>query len=587
MEHAGQAHFIKDALVFLFAAGVIVPLFRRLHLPVIVGFVIAGIGLGPFGLGALVDHWPFLENITITDPKAADQFAELGVLFLLFMLGLEFSFQKLWGLRYLVFGAGSLQAGFSALILAFLAYAAGLTMIASIVAGLALALSSTAIVSQMLVDQRRIAAPVGRATIGVLLFQDLLVAPILIFVGFAGASGGSGAGGDIWSIILTALVQGVLAILVIYLIGRFLLRRVFHLAAWSGGRDLLMALVLLTVLGGAALTAGAGLSLALGAFLAGLMVGETEFKHQTEVDLEPFKGLFLGLFFMTVGMGLNLAAITLNIWLVLAGLVVMLAVKAIIAFSAVRVVTKNGSTAFEAASLLAPAGEFAFVILGAATATGVISVENAVPIAAIAGLSMVLTPVSALIGARLAKWAEVSSETAPSVFDYSDLEGHVIVAGFGRVGRAVARILESEDADLVALDVHSELISKLHAQPSEAGAENRKVYYGDAARPEILKLAGAEGAAMLIITVDNKASASAMVRAFRTLCPNTPILARARDPEHAVELVDVGANFVIPEAVEAGLQLAGRALEEFGFDGESVRCRLALERDSEYMRGTN
>ncbi|MCI5075467.1 cation:proton antiporter [Oricola sp.] len=576
MEHGEGAIFLEDALVFLFAAGIIVPLFRRLHLPIIVGFVIAGAALGPNGFGALAHDWPVLSHFTITDPDAADQFAELGVLFLLFMLGLEFSFEKLWGLRHLVFGGGSLQVGVSAVLLSLLAYVAGASAVGAVTAGLALALSSTAIVSQLLIDQHRIAAPVGRTTIGILLFQDLLVAPILIFVGFAGG----GEGGSITTVILTALLQGVVAILTIYLIGRYLLRRIFHGAASAGGRDLLMALTLLTVIGAAAITAGAGLSLALGAFLAGLLVGETEFKHQIEVDLEPFKGLFLGLFFMTVGMDLNPSIILANLPMVVAGIVLLIAVKAAAAALAIRLVTGDMSKALDAAGLLAPAGEFAFVVLGVATTTGVIDPGNGVVIAAIAGLSMVLTPLTGRLGTRLAEKRAKPPADAPTVSDYSDLEGHVIVAGFGRVGHAIARILETEDVDLVALDSHAGLVS-------ERRRDGRKVYYGDAARSEILERAGAKGAAMLVVTVDNRTSASAMVRGFRKLCPATPIFARARDKAHAQELLQAGADFVIPEAVEAGLQLAGRALEQFGYDGDSVRTRLALERDSEYMRATD
>ena len=576
MDHGNGAVFFEDALVFLFAAGIIVPLFRRLHLPIIVGFVLAGAALGPHGLGALAHDHPFLGHFTITEQEATEQFAELGVLFLLFMLGLEFSFEKLWGLRHLVFGAGSLQVGLSAVFLTLAAWFAGTGGAGAITAGLALALSSTAIVSQMLIDQHKIAAPVGRATLGILLFQDLLVAPILIFVGFAGGDDD----GSITTVIVRALFQATVAILSIYLIGRFALRRIFHSAASAGGRDLLMALTLLTVLGAAAITAGAGLSLALGAFLAGLLVGETEFKHQIEVDLEPFKGLFLGLFFMTVGMGLNPAIILANLPIVIAGIALLLVVKGAAAALAIRLVSGNTAKAVEASGLLAPAGEFAFVVLGVATTTGVVEPGQGVVIAAIAGLSMVLTPLTGRLGAKLAGKAARPSPDAPTVSDYSDLEGHVIVAGFGRVGHAIARILDTEDVDLVALDSHASLVG-------ERRRDGRKVYFGDAARPEILELAGAKGAAMLVVTVDNRASASAMVRAFRKLAPGTPIFARARDKAHAQELMQAGANFVIPEAVEAGLQLAGRALEEFGYDGDSVRTRLALERDSEYMKATD
>ena len=305
MAEPGHEILIKDAIVFLFAAGVVVPVFRYLKLPAVVGFMLSGIALGPYALGSLAHSHPFLEYFSISEPEAAAPFAELGVLFLLFLLGLEFSFEKLWGLRRAVFGAGGLQAAISALVIGLIAWQIGLPAEAAIICGLALALSSTAIVMQLLIEQKQAAQPVGRAALSVLLFQDILVAPILIFVGFVNIE----AGTNLSTVLLEALVNGVIAIIVILVIGRFGLRRMFRLAAAAGGRDFLMALTLLTVVGAAAITATAGLSLALGAFLAGLLLGETEFKHQTEVDLEPFKGILLGLFFMTVGMSLNLPSI--------------------------------------------------------------------------------------------------------------------------------------------------------------------------------------------------------------------------------------------------------------------------------------
>ena len=566
---------VKDALVFLFAAGIIVPLFKKLHLPLVVGFVIAGLGLGPYGLASFINEAPWLSHITISDPKAAHTFAELGVLFLLFKLGLDFSFEKLWQLRHLVFGAGALQASLSAAFIAFVAYGLGLSPLAATIVGLALALSSTAIVSQILLDQHKLTQPLGRASIAVLLFQDLLLAPILIFIGFAA----SNDSGNLTNIIIKALVEGSIALLLIYLLGRYCLRPIYQLAVEAGGRELLMALTFFTVIGAAATTANAGLSLGLGAFIAGLLVGETEFKHQIEVDLAPFKGLLLGLFFMTVGMGLNFSVIYNDAFLIISALIGLLLIKALIAFVAIYAMTQNRKTAIEAASLLSPAGEFAFVILTAAVAGGLVAQEHAMPIAAIAGISMLLTPLIAHFGAQAAKRFSPPKDSAYPLSNYSDSEGHVIIAGFGRVGHAVARILETEDANFVALDTNTSLVSNRRKQ-------HAKVYYGDAARSEMLQRAGASGAALFVITVDDKDQASAMVKAFRRLSATTPVFARARDAEHAGELLDAGANFVIPDAVEAGLQLAGRALEQFGLDNESVQNRLTHERDVEYERGT-
>lgn len=572
---AEPAHdiLIKDTLVFLFAAGVVVPVFRYLKLPAVVGFMLAGVALGPFALGSLAHSHHFLEYVSISEPEAAAPFAELGVLFLLFLLGLEFSFEKLWGLRRAVFGAGGLQAGVSAAVIGLVAWFIGLPAEAAIICGLALALSSTAIVMQLLIEQKQAAQPVGRAALSVLLFQDILVAPILIFVGFVNIE----AGADITKVLFEALMNGVVAIVVILVIGRFGLRRMFRLAANVGGRDFLMALTLLTVVGAAAITATAGLSLALGAFLAGLLLGETEFKHQTEVDLEPFKGILLGLFFMTVGMSLNLPSIFSQPMIILGGLAALLISKLIIGFLALRFFAGPTPMSLEAAFLLAPAGEFAFVVIAAATAVGVLPLEPAGLMAAIAGLSMLLTPLLGRVGTFIADQMRGKKDVHVLEKDFSGLEGHVIIAGFGRVGQAVARILGAEEAEIVALERSAHNV----ARARDAGW---RAYLGDAARPEILYSAGVEGATLFVVTVDDVTDAEAMVKAFHQLRPETPIIARARDREHARRLRAAGAKEVIPDAIESGLQMAGRTLHEFGYDEETIRDRLAAERDKEYRR---
>lgn len=576
MGHEGQEVQLKDALVFLFAAGIVVPVLRLFRIPSVLGFLLAGVALGPHGIGSFVADWPGLSYLTISDPRAAAPFAELGILFLLFLLGLELSFEKLWSLRRAVFGAGGVQAALSALVIGGAAFMLGQETPAAVAVGLALALSSTAIVMQMLSEEHRVAGPVGQTALAVLLFQDMLVAPILILLGFLARDGEA----SISTLIFDALLQGALAIVIIFAVGRIVLRRAFRLAAQVGGRDFLMALTLLIVVGAAVLTAGAGLSLALGAFLAGLLLGETEFKHQTEVDLEPFKGLLLGLFFTTVGMGINLASVWNLLPIVVGGLVAMLIVKAIIAAFACRLFAGDRSVSVETAFLLAPAGEFAFVVIAAAATGGVLDAQAATVVAAIAGLSMLVTPLAGRVGRKVGEaFAELSAQDALSIADFSSLTGHVVVAGFGRVGRTIARIIDVEGADIVALDRNASLVSRERTK-------GWKVYLGDAARPEILHQAGAGGAAMFVVTVDDPNDAEAMVRAVRNVRPDAPVLARARDAEHARKLFEAGANFVIPDAVEAGLQLAGRALEEFGCAGETVRDRINAERDSEYRRAT-
>lgn len=570
--HGPSPTLIKDLLVFLIAAGILVPAMRWLKVPAVIGFILAGLALGPFALGRLAQDYPVLQFFSISSAEAALPFAELGVLFLLFLLGVEFSFEKLWALRRVVLGAGGLQSALSAVAIAGVAIAFGLDLPVAMILGFALALSSTAIVMQLLVEEKRAAQPVGRAALGVLLFQDILVAPILIFVGFAALKTDANMAG----VLLDALVRGFIALVIIWAIGNYLLGSVFRLAAASGGRDFLMALTLLTVVGAAAITYSAGLSLALGAFLAGLLVGETEFKHQTEVDLEPFKGLLLGLFFITVGMSLNLPVIAAQFGWIMLALAGLVAVKVVIAYAACRLFAGNHPLSLEAALLLAPAGEFAFVILTAAQAADAIPEAPAVFASAVAGLSMLLTPVLGQLGRRLAQRG-AGDRGLPQQMDLEHLTGHVILAGYGRVGQSIARLLADEEAAILALD-------REPAKIRIARKDGLHAYVGDAARAEFLNATGIERAAMLIVTVDDPERAEAMVRAALAIRPDLTVLARAHDGEHMARLTEAGADHVVPEAIESGLQMVQFALEVFGYDTETVRDRIAQARDEEYRK---
>ncbi|MFN3212605.1 MAG: cation:proton antiporter [Henriciella sp.] len=571
MVHGGQEALIKDALVFFVAAGLVVPVLRAAKLPAVVGFILAGIALGPSGFSAFSNSVPILEYVTISDPAAAAPLAELGVLFLLFLLGLELSFQKLWALKRTVFGAGTVQAILSAVVIGYGLFLLGLPATEAAIIGLALALSSTAIVMQLMIENKRAATPVGRSSLGVLLFQDILVAPILIFVGFTASRGEA----DLSTVLFQALFNGLLALIVIFAIGRYLLRHLFRLAINAGGRDFLMAITLLTVVGASVITYNAGLSLALGAFLAGLLLGETEFKHQTEIDLEPFKGLLLGLFFMTVGLAIDLSVVLENWQIVLGGLAAMLAIKALLAFIAIRIFSGDQATSVETAFLLAPAGEFAFVIVGAGLAAGSIAAGTSAIITAIAALSMLIVPASWRLGIWLANLFAKPPSVGQAQGDFSANEGHVIVAGLGRVGRAVAHILEREQAEIVALDTNPKTVSIQRAL-------GRQIYFGDGGREEVLQKAGLAHAGMVVVTLDNQLSAENMVKTARHSRPDVPILARARDADHAQLLYKAGATFVIPDAIEAGLQMSARALEQLGYESEAVQTLISSERETEY-----
>jgi len=568
------AEWIKDAIVFLIAAGVIVPLVARLRISSVLGFLLAGLIIGPYGLGRFAGEYEFLNFVTISDPHAVQPLAEIGVIFLLFLLGLELSFGKLWALRRWVFGAGGGQTLLSAAVIG-VALAALLPVNAAIALALALCLSSTAIVMQLLAEQRRTSSEAGRASLSVLLFQDVMVAPILIAVS-AMARPDSG--------VLTALAQSaVLAIIVvgaIVLIGRFVLRPVLRVPARAGRREFMLALVFAIALLAALGTEAAGLSLALGAFLAGLLVGETEYRYHVETDLEPFKGLLIGLFFVAVGMEIDLVwAASRAHWIILAVVAVLL-IKALTVYLAQRVFGVSRKAAIESSLLLAPPGEFGFVIIGSAAALGLLSGEVAALVTIVIGSSMMLTPVLPQLAPVLIRLTGRPAESdTESVDESPDKPGNppVVIGGFGRVGQYIARVLEAENVDYLAIESDADLVKTQRAL-------GKTVYFGDASRKELLERIGAGAAEHYLITVGSESMAERLAEAAKQVSPDAVIISRAHNAAHGNRLLRAGVDEVVPEALEAGLQLAGIALRQMGAPESDVQRRLSVERDTYYAR---
>jgi CPA2 family monovalent cation:H+ antiporter-2 len=562
--------WLKDVAVFLAAAGIVAPLFRAFKQSAVLAFLLAGVLLGPFGLGRLVSDFSWLHFITISDPHAVEPMGEAGILFLLFMLGLEMSFGRLWALRKDVFGLGAIQVLLSAVLIGSACFALGVPPAASSVIGLGLALSSTAIVMQILVETHSVATPTGRTAFSVLLFQDLMVAPILILIGFLGISGG-----NVVPAIAQAIIGGAFAIGFIGLVGRFAVRPAFQLAASSGGREMMLALTFLAVLGASTATAYAGLSLALGAFLAGLLLGETEFKTQIEIDLEPFKGLLIGLFFMTVGMGIDPLEFAASWPIILGGATVLILIKALLAYGGARLFGKPRHISVQIATLLGPAGEFAFVVLGAATAAAVVDNQTAALITAMAGLSMIVSPFIARAGNALSRRLLPLDMNMGRNSEAHGLDGHVVIAGYGRVGRILANLVREENAEIVAIDSNPKRIRQCRKDEIES-------LFGDAGRIDMLQKAGIERASQFIVTVDDPDKAERVVKTIRAHRKDAPITARAVDRTHADALVSAGASHVIHEAAEAALQLTYRALLDFGMAADSARARIARAREEIY-----
>ena len=564
-EHgAGHATipYLRQIIVFLIASVLIVPVFKWVKASLVLGYLFVGAVIGPFGL-AIID-----------DVDGVARMAELGVIFLLFMIGLELSFERLSAMRTLVFGLGFAQVLVSGAVIAAAAMWWGNSVEASIIIGLCLGLSSTAVIIQLLMERGEFSSRMGRTSFAILLAQDLAVVPLLILVTIFAA----GENEEVAELVGTALLRAVIAVVLIIVVGRWLVRYLYRMVTWTQSPELFMALTLLAILGTAWFTGFAGLSMALGAFLAGLLLSETEFRHQVETDIEPFKGLLLGLFFISIGMGIDFGVLAQEWQNVLIGVAGLIVLKAVIVLGLVRAFGLPLTTAMRTGLLLAAGGEFAFVGVTAAMGAGIIDEPVGQYMLIVTAVSMALTPFLADLGAWLKKRIEdrVGAEPIQASEDEArGLEGHVIIAGYGRVGQTVAKMLMDLKHPYMALDLNV-------PRTRDCRARGEPVYYGDAARVDVLQRAGADAAGAVVITLDNFAAASRAVETTRKRWPGLPIFVRAWDMSHSDELVTLGATGVVPETLESSLQLAGQVLESLGTPREAVSDIILRIRERDY-----
>lgn len=557
----------KDAMVFLAAAGVGVPLLQRLKVNPVLGFMLAGIAVGPYGLGQFVGQYDWLRFVTIADPEEFEGLGEIGVIFLLFTIGLDVSFKRLWHLRRLVFGLGTTQVAVTALVLGAALFATGLDLGASLVASLGLALSSTAVAMQLLISRHRFATNEGQTAFAVLLMQDLTVVPILFLVGALGAANAQDMTGEI----LHTLGYGAVAVGILLLAGRFVVPAVMRAAARAHSHELFVAVVLLVAMISAVATGFAGLPTSLGALIAGVMLAESAFKHQVETDIEPFKGLLLGLFFVYVGMSIDIGFVADNFGRILMALAALMVIKTVVLLAIASLFRIPLATGIQVAFLLAHGGEFALILLAAASAAGILDpATNQILIATVV-LSMALTSLMDEIGRRIGAFVEGRRAERPRLHT-EDRDGPVIVGGYGRVGKMIAQVLDAEDVPWVALEADPYEV----ANARKGGAP---VFFGDATRKEVLLKAGANRAPAFVVTLSHPQLAERMVRAVRSEWPDAKLFARAKDWKHADHLRDLGVDDVIPEAVEGSLQLAAHVLDGLGFDEDLVADRIELERE--------
>lgn len=531
-------------VVALLAAGVIaVPIFRRAGLGSILGYLAAGVVIGPFGLKI------FAESETIL------HIAELGVVMFLFIIGLEMQPSRLWGLRREIFGLGALQVGVCALLLTSVGWLGGFPVAQAFIAGAGFVLTSTAVVMQVLEERGDIGAPKGQRIISILLLEDLAIVPLLALVAFL-------APGEHASLTerLGAIGIGLAAIAALVVAGRYLLNPFFRILADSRAREVMTAAALLVVLGSALLMQLSGLSMAMGAFLAGVLLSESTFRHQLEADIEPFRGILLGLFFLAVGMSLDLQVVADNWKLVAVYVVAYMAVKGVGIYTVARFLKTGHREAFERAVVMAQGGEFAFVLYAAAAAVGLIDNQANAMLTAIIIISMVLTPLAIVALRRFTPRDEQSLEGV----DVADgLTGSVLIIGFGRFGQIASQPLLLRGVDVSIIDNDVEMI--------QAAADfGFKIYYGDGTRLDILHAAGAGRARAVLICVDKADVAVRIAGLIKAEFPLVTILARAYDRGTALQLIQAGVDYQLRETFESALVFGGSTLEALGVDPEVV-----------------
>ena len=559
----------SDALIVLGTAGVVVPMVHRFGFSPVLAYLGAGAILGPLGLGALFKDATILTWLTVREAKNVAGIADLGVVFLLFLIGLELSYERLWSMRRLVFGLGGSQVLVSTIMIGALFGIAGHAAPVAILLGACLALSSTAIVLDVLSRQGRLTGSLGRASFAVLLAQDLAVIPILMFVSVLGASQGT----SVIATVGTAALKALVAVSLIILVGRFVLRPLFRQVARTHSSELFIAAILFVIVGTGVIAALADLSMALGAFVAGLLLAETEFRKAIEATIEPFKGLLLGIFFFTVGMTIDVRVLLEEPVLILASVLGLIALKALVLTGLARVFRQSWPVAIETGLLLGPGGEFAFVGVGLATALGVVGGRDAAFVLAVTSLTMACIPVIAIWTPRLLKRLDAPKEPDTALLLLPAAQRrHAIVVGHGRVGKVVCTMLARHGVAYTAVDHDALAVTRDRA----AGAA---VYYGDATSPAFLRACGILDASAVIITIHTSALIDEILREVRALRPDIPVVSRARDAAHARHLYAVGVTDAVPETIEASLQLSEAALVGLGIPTGPVIASIHEQRD--------
>ncbi len=560
---AGEHHGLEflPILARRAAAVVCAPLFKRLGFGSVLGYLAGGLIIGPFGLRIF------------THPASILQVAELGIVMFLFIIGLEMRPSRLWGLRRQIFGLGLLQVLVCSLLLTAVGVGTGFPMASSFVAGAGFVLTSTAIVMQLLEERRELSSEAGQRIVSILLLEDLMIVPLLALVAFLApiAPGNPEREAGIeW----TAIAIGIGSIAGLLVAGRYLLNPLFGVLANARAREVMTAAALLVVLGAAYAMEVGGLSMAMGAFLAGVLLSESSYRHQLEVDIEPFRGILLGLFFLAVGMSLDLNVVGRNWQMVLFYVVAYMVVKALAIYGVARLFRSPHHEAVNRAVFMAQGGEFAFVLYSAAASARIINAEQNAILTAIIILSMVLTPL-AITGLNF-----IRRRSGPSTDGYerpNGLTGSALIVGFGRVGQVVSQFLLARGYDISIIDTDVEMIDA-------ARDFDFKVYYGDGTRLDILHAAGAGRARVVIVCVDKSEDGTRITELLKSEFPLVPVVSRATDRRHSLDLIRAGADVQVRETFESAFLLGAGALEKLGIDAAEIAAISARIRERDQQR---
>lgn len=562
--HHHLLEVIATLLLFFGIAGLIVPMLHRLKLSPILGYLLCGIAIGPFGLASLATTYPWLGYVTIQDTGTVYILGELGIITLMFMIGLELSFERLRELRRYIFGLGSAQILLTALVIFAIAMAFNNSIPVSILIGASFALSSTAIVLKLLDERKLTSRPVGIICFCILLMQDLAVIPILVLASSFSADANVG----IVQALASSLALGVLVVVAIYFLGKKVLAPFLQTINFSKSPEWLAAFVVFAVIGSAALTQLAGLSLALGAFMAGLLIAETEYRHEIEVIISPLKSLLIGIFFLSIGMMINLTEVLRQPLLLAVGVGGIFAVKAAILLPLCLKFKVPLRKSVEVSLYLSQPGEFALLILGVATASALMPAENTQYFLLVTACSMMLSPLVFAFTPQIADYVQrrfgKSRQEISSNLDLMSGHSGVLIAGFGRTGQLLARVLQDQRLPYIAFDNNADLVR-------QCNRDGYRIIYGDARRKALWHRLINSQIDLAIITIDDHAAIHDIIHSLRAEFPLLPVIVRTKDSKDSNALYDMGAKHVVVETLESSLRLAQLVMESLGQRAEEAK----------------